>query len=110
MVAGIPRGLGELLDREVGRGKVGVAEPQIDDVGPRPPELERQLPDHGEDVRREVVDAAEVHRSQTSAPPLAAAAQPAEPFAAGRVTGRELLGHELVVAGNFEQERVVAPR
>ena len=102
MVARIPRGLGELLHGEIGRGKVGVAEPQIDDVGPRPPELERQLPDHGKHVRREIVDSAEVHRYQTSAR-----------LHGGRrrgSRGRELLCHELVVAGDFEQERVVAPR
>ena len=61
MVARVLRRLAELLDREVGRGEVGVAEAEVDDVVTGAAELEREVADHREDVRRQVVDPAELH-------------------------------------------------
>ncbi len=58
---GIVGRLGELLDREIGGGEIGVAEAEIDDVVAGAPKLERQVANHREDVRRQVVDAAKVH-------------------------------------------------
>ena len=55
MVAGVVRRLGELLDRDVGRRQVGVAEPEVDDVLAGSPCLDLQPVDDGEDVRRQPV-------------------------------------------------------
>ena len=61
MVARVLRRFGELLDGELGRGEIGIAESEIDDVCTGTPELERELADDRQDVRRQVVDAAKVH-------------------------------------------------
>jgi hypothetical protein len=57
------RGLGELVDRDLWRGDVGVAEPEVDHVAPVAPKLALQLVDGREDVGRKVVDAPEFHLS-----------------------------------------------
>ena len=67
MVARILGRLAELLDREVGGGEIGVAEAEVDDVVARAAQLQRQVPDHGEDVRRQAVDPAELHRASLDA-------------------------------------------
>ena len=55
-------GLRELLDGDVGRGDVGVAEAEVDHVATLAPELALQLVDRREDVGREIVDSPELHR------------------------------------------------
>ena len=62
MVAGVVGCLGELLDCEIRRGEIRVAEAEVDDVVAGATKLERQVADHREDVRRQVVDAAKLHR------------------------------------------------
>ena len=52
MVAGVVGGLGQLLDGYRGRGKVGVAETQVDHVDARTPGLDLEPIDDGEDVGR----------------------------------------------------------
>ena len=64
MVAGISRGLGQLLHGNVGRRQVGVAEPQVDNVLPAAATLHLEPIDDREDVRGQVGDAPELHRSQ----------------------------------------------
>ena len=60
MVARVQDRLAQLLDRDRRRRDVGVAEAEIDDVLPGPPQLQLQLVDGGEDVRRQRADAAEL--------------------------------------------------
>ena len=62
MVARVVGGLGELADGHVGRGQVRVAEAEVDDVPPGSPRRRLQVVDGGEDVGRQPVDAAELHR------------------------------------------------
>ena len=52
----------QLRDRDLGGREVGVAEPEVDDVLAGASQLERQVADRREDVRRERVDPAELHR------------------------------------------------
>jgi len=60
VIAGTPGSLDQFLD-DLGRGRdIGVAEPEIDDVLAAAACLGFQVIDCGEDVRREVFDAAEV--------------------------------------------------
>ena len=56
VVDGLGGGLGELLDRDRGRGDVGVAEAEIDHVATLAPKLALQLVDGREDVRGEIVN------------------------------------------------------
>ena len=58
------RGLGELLDRDRGRGDVGVAEAEVDHVAALAPQLALQLVDRREDVGREIVDSPKLHVCQ----------------------------------------------
>src|SRR5664280_617153 len=44
-----------------GRGEVGVAEPQVDDVAPVPTRVRLQVVDGGEHIRRQAIDPAELH-------------------------------------------------
>ncbi len=64
VVAGVVHGLGQLLDRHVGRGEVRVAEAQVDHVGAGSPGLDLQRVDDGEDVGRQRRDPAELHGAQ----------------------------------------------
>ena len=48
VVARVVRSLGELLDGEIGRGEIGVAEAEVDDVVAATAKLERELADDGE--------------------------------------------------------------
>ena len=59
---GFVDGLGQLVDGHVGRGQVRVPEPEVDDVASAPPRCRLQVVDGGEHVRRQPVDAAELHR------------------------------------------------
>jgi hypothetical protein len=63
VVAGDVRGLGELVDDDRRRRKVGVAKAEVDHVLAGAPQLPLQLVDGGEDVRRQVRDAPELHRA-----------------------------------------------
>ena len=69
-------GLLELRDGHLGRGQVGIAEPEVDDVVACAAQLERQLADHREHVRRQPVEPAEGerHRPWSSGSPLRASA------------------------------------
>ena len=53
--------LGELLDRDLGRGDVGIAEAEVDDVDAAPARVDLELVDDLEDVGREAGDAPELH-------------------------------------------------
>ncbi|CAB4836982.1 unannotated protein [freshwater metagenome] len=64
VVASVVRSLGELLDRDVGRGQIGVAEPEVDHVATGSPGFELQRIDNGEYVGRQRVDATELHGRQ----------------------------------------------
>ena len=64
VVAGVAHRLDQLLDRDVGRREVGVAEPEVDDVLAGPPQLHLQRVDVGEHVRRQRVDSAKLHVGQ----------------------------------------------
>ena len=61
VVPGVVDRLGQLLDGDVGRRQVGVAEPEVDHVDAGPPGLDLQRVDDGEDVRRQRGDPAELH-------------------------------------------------
>ena len=58
MVRRLQRGLAQLLDGDLGRRDVRVAEPEVDHVAALAPQLALQLVDCREDVRGQVVDAA----------------------------------------------------
>ena len=62
VVARVARRLGQLLDRDLGRRDIGVAEAQIDDVVARAAGRHLQAVDDREDVRRQRVDTAELER------------------------------------------------
>ena len=62
VVDGLGRGLGELLDRDRGRGDVRIAEAEVDHVAALAPQLALQLVDGREDVRGEIVNSPELHR------------------------------------------------
>jgi hypothetical protein len=64
VVAGVPGRLGQLVDGHLRRGQVGVAEGQVDHVGAGPAGLLLQPVDDAERVRRQVVDAPELHGSR----------------------------------------------
>jgi hypothetical protein len=64
VVVGLRGGLLQLRHSNVGRGKVGVPEAEVDDVLAGTAQVERQLADRREDVRRERVDAAQFHTDQ----------------------------------------------
>ena len=68
VVALVVGGLGELLHRDGRRGQIGVAEPQVDDVGSVAAGGHLEAVDDREDVRRQRGDAAELH-IRTLAPP-----------------------------------------
>ena len=62
VVARVVGGLGQLADGHVGRGQVGVAEAEVDDVPAGSPRRRLEVVDGGEDVGRQPVDPAELHR------------------------------------------------
>src|SRR5439155_22014709 len=69
VVARVTSGLSQLFHHARGRGEVGVAEAQVDHVGPGPPQLLLGLVDLGKGVRRQVGDATKVHdRSRLTMP------------------------------------------
>ena len=63
VVARVVGGLGQLAHRHVGRGQVGVAEAEVDHVPAGSPRRRLEVVDRGEDVGRQPVDPAELHRS-----------------------------------------------
>jgi len=64
MVARQERCLAQLLDRDLRRRHVGIPEAEVDHVLAGATELELQPLDLGEGVRREGVDAPELHGGQ----------------------------------------------
>ena len=62
-MTGFGGGLGELLDRDRGRGDVRVAEAEIDHVATLAPQLALQLVDGREDVGGEIVYSPELQGS-----------------------------------------------
>ena len=64
VVPGVAGRLAELVDRDLRRRDVRVAEPQVDDVHAGSPSLDLQPVDDGEDVRGHPVDPAELHGSR----------------------------------------------
>jgi hypothetical protein len=60
MVDGLGRRLGQLLDRDRGRGYVRVTEAEIDHVAPVAPELSLQLIDSREHVGGKIVNSPEL--------------------------------------------------
>jgi hypothetical protein len=71
-VAVVPRvvsSLGELLDGDLGRRDVRVAEPEVDDVLAGSPRRCLELIDLGEHIRREPGDAAQFHWWRLHRPP-----------------------------------------
>ena len=88
VVARVVGGLGQLAHGDVGRGQVGVPEAEVDDVLAGSPRRRLQVVDGGEDVGRQPVDPAELHRGSlrpgpappsTRAPPQGAAPRPPAP-------------------------------
>ena len=63
MVARVVGGLGQLVHRDVGRGQVGVAEAEVDDVPAGSPRHRLEVVDGGEHIGRQPVDPAELHRA-----------------------------------------------
>jgi hypothetical protein len=61
MIAEVVGRLGELVDRKIRRGEVGVAEAEIDDVRPASTPLDLQAVDDREDVGRQRGDPSELH-------------------------------------------------
>ena len=82
VVPGVAGRLGQLVDRDLGRRQVGVAEAEVDDVVAGAPSLDLQRVDDREDVRRQPVDAAELHAG--SVPRRAGPVQDVSPQAARR--------------------------
>ncbi len=68
VVAGVAHRFAELVDGHVGRGQVGVAEAEVDDVLAGSPGLDLEPIDDGEDVGRHVRDPAELHPADVSGP------------------------------------------
>ena len=68
MVAGVAGRLAQLVDGDFGRRQVGVAEPEVDDVGALVAELDLQVVDDREDVGRQAVYPAELHQPKLTAP------------------------------------------
>ena len=64
MVARVAHRFDELLDRDVGRRQVGVAEREVDDVFAGSPQLHLQRIDLRKRVRRQGVDPAKLHVRQ----------------------------------------------
>ncbi len=62
MVALVADSVDQLFDRDTGRGNIGVAEPEVDDVVARAATLDLQGVDGREDVRRQITDSSELHR------------------------------------------------
>ena len=73
VVARVAHRLDQLVDRDVGRRHVGVAEAEVDDVDPGAPSLDLQGIHDAEDVGRQRVDAAELHLSHGTQPAFSAA-------------------------------------
>ena len=63
VVARKERGLAQLLDGDLGRRHVGIAEAEVDHILARTPQLELQPLDLGERIRRQGVDPAEVRHA-----------------------------------------------
>ncbi len=61
MVPWVAGRLDELLDSQVGGGKIGVAEPQVDDVLAGPASLDLEVVNDGEHVGGQRRDAPELH-------------------------------------------------
>jgi len=72
VVAGVRRGLAQLLHGDRRRGQVGVAEPEVDYVLARAPQLLLQLVRDREQVRRERVDPAELDLPTLATTPVGA--------------------------------------
>ena len=72
VIAGVAGRLAQLVYRDLRRRQVGVAEPEVDDVGALVAELDLQVVDDREDVGREAVDPAEVHRPKVTGRPIRA--------------------------------------
>src|SRR5205085_2761476 len=66
VVARVARRLGQLLDRDLGRRDVGVAEAQVDDVFAGPAGGHLQPVDDGEDVGWQRVDPPELERMRSA--------------------------------------------
>ena len=66
MVRGLERGLAQLLDGDLRRGDVGIAEAEVDHVAALAPQLPLQLVDGREDVRRQLVDPVKLHFGKQS--------------------------------------------
>ncbi len=58
MVVRLARRLLQLGDSDLGRGKIGIPEAEVDDILTGAPQLEGELADHREHVRRKRIDAA----------------------------------------------------
>ena len=71
VVAADAGGLGQLLDRDLRRGDVRVAEAQVDHVHAGSPRLHLQVVDDREDVGREVGDPTELHAERGVLPACA---------------------------------------
>src|SRR5262245_37689271 len=69
MVRGLGRRLGELLHDGRRRRDIRVAESEVDDVAALAPQAALQLVDGRENVRRQVSDAAELHRREATTEP-----------------------------------------
>ena len=80
MVARVPGRLGELVDRDLGRRDVRVAEAEVDDVHVGSPGRHLQRVDLGECVRRERMNAPEFHPVKGSPGRLPATATKPTPF------------------------------
>ena len=59
VIARVARGFHQLVDHHSGRGSVGISHPQVDHIDLCRARLGPHLVDHGEDVRRQFLDAVE---------------------------------------------------
>ncbi len=82
VVARVLGGLAKLLHGDLRRREVGIPEAEVDDVLAGAPQLQLELVDLGEDVRRQARDAPELHQPVF----LSAAAMPAIERRSGRRT------------------------
>ena len=96
VVARVAHRLDQLLDRDVGRRDVGVAEAEVDDVLAGAPGLDLQRVHDPEDVRRQRVDPAELHSHKGSAACLSASGGYQRPSAQ---PGQNLLAQDPRVVG-----------
>ena len=67
VVAGVQHCLGSLLGSQIRRRQVGITEPEIDHVLAIAARLDLQRVDDGKDVRRQRIDAAELHGAKVPA-------------------------------------------